>query len=157
MDPVNVLTFNEPEQAEPLRKRLQDAGIPAAIHDEGKLQKYWFISEPLGGVKVRVDKKDYQRAKNLLDKWDIEEDALRDAIHCPECGSSEVDYPQFTRKFLLPTAYAILCKLGIAKTEFYCTHCHFTWPTSVRVREQTDSLGWPTREKTGVRKASSRP
>ncbi|HUR47710.1 MAG TPA: DUF2007 domain-containing protein [Candidatus Saccharimonadales bacterium] len=154
MDPANVLTFNEPGQAEPIRKRLEEAGIPAALHDERKIQKYWFISEPLAGVKVRVDKKDYQRAKDVLDKWDREENVLSQAIHCPDCGSSDVDYPQFTRKFLLPTFYAVLCKLGVTKTQFYCTHCHHTWPTFVPVVKDTDAMGWPTKEKSGARRAS---
>lgn len=154
MDPANILTFNEPSKAEPIRKRLEDAGIPATLLDERKIQRYWFISEPLAGVKVRVDKKDYQRAKDLIDKWDIEENALCDAIHCPACASSEVEYPQFTRKFLLPTFYAVLCKIGLMRTEFYCTHCHFTWPTFVPVVKETDTLGWPTKEKSGARRAS---
>src|ERR1043165_3375822 len=103
MDPINILTFNEPEDAMPLVNRLNGAGIPATMHDERKIQKYWFISEPLAGIKVQVDKKDYQRAIDSLQTWEREENALEKAIHCPACGSSEVDYPQFTRKFSLPT------------------------------------------------------
>src|SRR6185503_10430952 len=37
MEPVTVLTFNEPEHAEPLKQRLEQAGIPAAIYDERRL------------------------------------------------------------------------------------------------------------------------
>jgi hypothetical protein len=148
MDAVTVLTFSEPETAQPVLKRLNDAGIPATLRDERNVQKYWFISEPLAGIKIQVHKADYQKTKDVLEKWATDEPHLMDeAIHCPECGSSEVDYPQFTRKFILPTAYAILCKLGMTRTEFYCTHCHFTWPPSERVKEHTDSLGWPVRPK----------
>jgi DNA-directed RNA polymerase subunit M/transcription elongation factor TFIIS len=148
MDAITVLTYNEPEDAQPIVKRLSDAGIPATLHDERNVQKYWFISQPLAGIKVQVHKADYQKSKDLLEKWATEEDILTKAIHCPECGSSEVDYPQFTRKFILPTAYALLCKLGMTRTEFYCTHCHYTWPPSERIKERTDALGWPTRPKT---------
>jgi hypothetical protein len=147
MDAITVLTYNEPEDAQIIVKRLADAGIPSTLHDERKVQKYWFISQPLAGIKVQVHKADYQRTKDLLEKWGTEENLLTNAIHCPECGSSEVDYPQFTRKFILPTLYAVLCKLGMTRTEFYCTHCHYTWPPSERVKEHTDALGWPSRPK----------
>ena len=50
-------------------KRLNDAGIPATLHDERNVQKYWFISQPLAGIKVRVHKADYQKTKDLLEKW----------------------------------------------------------------------------------------
>jgi hypothetical protein len=147
MDAITVLTYNEPQDAEEIIQRMGEAGIPATPHDERNLQKFWFISQPLAGIKVRVHKADYQKAKDFLEKLAAEKDLLGNAIHCPECGSSEVDYPQFTRKFILPTFYAVLCKLGMTRTEFYCSHCHFTWPPFERVKEQTDALGWPTGSK----------
>src|SRR5438552_8514204 len=129
MDPENILTFNELDEATPIVQRLAEEGIHAEVQDQRNIQKYWFISEPLAGIRVRVDKKDYEKTKNLLDQWDGSEPCLAHAIHCPECGSSEIEYPQFTRKFVTPTFYALLCKLGLFETEFYCTHCHYTWPT----------------------------
>ena len=151
MDDVTVLTFNEPEQAEPLEKQLEKAGIPAPVFDERKLQKYWFIAEPLAGIRLRVDKQNYERAEKLLDEWDAMDGALRDAVHCPQCGSSEVEYPQFTRKFVTPTIYAILCAIGLFEKKFYCQHCHLTWPTKVLVEPKTDILGWPEKKEHGTK------
>ncbi|HEY0455114.1 MAG TPA: DUF2007 domain-containing protein [Verrucomicrobiae bacterium] len=150
MDPVNILTFNEPDEAAPVIQRLEQSGIKAEIQDQRNLQKYWFISEPLAGVRVRVDKKDYQRAKELVQEWDGKEACLDHAIHCPECGSSEIEYPQFTRKFVLPTFYALLCKIGLFETEFYCQHCHYTWPTKIKLEGPKDVLGWPNKRKSAT-------
>ena len=146
MEPVTVLTFNEPEQAEPLKQRLEQAGIPAAIYDERKLQKVFLCRETLAGIRLRVDRKDFERARVLLLEWHRQDGALRNAIHCPECGSSRVQYPQFTRKFVLPNFGALLCAVGLMQWEFYCQECQFTWPERVNVPPKLDILGWPKKE-----------
>src|SRR5689334_17279438 len=102
MEPVTVLTFNEPEQAEPLKRKLEEAGIPAAIYDERRLQRIFLCPESLAGIRLRVDKKDFERARALVCEWHRADNAARDTIQCPECGSSRVQFPQFTRKFVLP-------------------------------------------------------
>ena len=86
MEPVTVLTFNEPEHAQPIKERLEAAGVVAAIYDERKLQKFWYISDPLGGIRLRVDRKDYERAQDLLREWHKTDGMLREAIHCPDCA-----------------------------------------------------------------------
>jgi hypothetical protein len=143
MEPVTVLTFNEPEQAEPLKQRLEQAGIPAVIYDERKLQRAFLSRESLAGIRLRVDRKDFERARALLADWHSREGALRDAIHCPSCGSSRVEYPQFTRKFVLPNFGALLCAVGLMEWKFYCQECQFTWPRKVSVPPNLDVLGWP--------------
>ena len=144
MKPVTVLTFNEPERPEPVKTRLELAGIPAAIHDERAIQKFCYLSEPLAGIHVRVDRKDYERAQKLLREWARTDGVLRDAIHCPDCGSSRVEYPQFTRKFVLPAFGALLCAIGgLIERQFYCEDCHYTWSTKAKVLPELDLLGWP--------------
>src|SRR2546430_4883116 len=105
MEPVTIATFNEKENAQPLVTRLEQAGIHAEIHDETKLQKFYFLSENYAGIRVRVDAKEFERAKNLIETWDKQEGILRKALHCPKCGSSRVQYPQFTRQFFLPSFF----------------------------------------------------
>ena len=69
MKPVTVLTFNEPKRTEPIKARLERAGIAAAIYDERNVQKLCYLSEPLAGIHLRVDRKDYDRALELLHEW----------------------------------------------------------------------------------------
>lgn len=147
MHAVTILTFNEPGHAEPLCARLADAGILAKIRDQRALQTFWFMSESYAGIHLCVDRADYERAMTLLAEWDAAEHALEHAVHCPECRSSEVEYPQFTRKFVSPSIYALLCKVGLLEKKFYCTRCHFTWPARERILPKTDLLGWPEKAK----------
>jgi len=147
MEMVTVLTFNELEEAEPLKRRLEQAGFKAEIYDERKVQRYRFISKPLAGIRVRVEIHEYERARNVLRQWDAADGALRHAIHCPECGSSRVEYPLFTRKFVLPTIYALASAVGFMERKFYCEECHYTWPTKEKLQPKTDVLGWPAKEK----------
>lgn len=150
MNMVTEATFNEQEQAQSLQKRLESAGIKAEVHDERKLQRFWFISEPFAGIHLRVDTRDYQAAKKLLEEWDAQEGILRTAVHCPACRSSRVQYPQFTRKFVSPTIYAFLCAVGLFQKKFYCEECHFTWPPTEKHYPPTDLLGWPIKEKSAA-------
>ena len=126
---VTIATFNKREPAEAASARLEQSGIPTEIVDEAKLQKYWFLAhEPLANVRLKVDNENYPRAEQLSREWDAKDGLMREAIRCPECGSSRIEYPQFTRKFITPTILAVLCWLHIFDPEYYCEDCQYTWP-----------------------------
>jgi hypothetical protein len=124
-----VALFSQRATADGLRKRLVESGIQAEIHDELRLEKLWFVSKPATGVRIEVPAGQFERACQRLHELDATEDALREAIRCPECKSLRVDYPQFTRKFLIPNlAMGLMAAMGAVEKEFYCEDCHFTWP-----------------------------
>ncbi len=128
MGTVTVATFNQRSQAEPVKKRLVETGIPAEIDHESTLEWLWFAATPVVKVRIKVPTADFEATIRLLRRWDAEEGILREAIRCPECRSSRVEYPQFTRKFFLPNLIGILAAMGVVQREFYCEECHFTWP-----------------------------
>lgn len=142
MEWANIATFNEIQPAEKLMSRLNRAGIPARIHDEHTLQK-WFTTEPLASIRLQAERHHYNEAKELLLGWDEADGVLGEAVHCPDCGSVEVEYPQFTRKFVLPSIGLFLSTLGFVEKEFFCRDCHYTWPTKQKLQPATDVLGWP--------------
>ena len=146
MEPVTVLTFNEPEAAVAPQQKLQAAGIPAEIYDECKVQKYWFISKPRACIHIQVDSSHFERALQLLHEWDASEGLLNEAIRCPECGSSRIQYPQFSSNFILPAFGAVLAAIGLIERKFYCEDCQYTWPVKQKLPQQTDPLGWPNKE-----------
>jgi hypothetical protein len=129
MNRIPIALFNECARAEPIQQRLAQAGIAAEIHDELRLEKLWFVSKPDCGARLEVPANQFERAEQMLVEWDASEGALRDAIHCPECKSLRVDYPQFTRKSLLTNlAMGVAANVGLMDKEYYCEDCHFTWP-----------------------------
>ena len=142
MRSVTLATFNDRDHAEPVVNRLQQAGFHPSVRDESKWQDRHF-AEHLASVKICIDEGEYEPAKRQLKDWDATEHWLDQAVCCPECGSPDVDYPQVTRKFILPTLHAIFYKLGWAEKEFYCNTCHHTWPLRVKMEPERDALNWP--------------
>jgi hypothetical protein len=138
-----VALFSNRSKAEPVQKRLVANGIPAEIHGELRLEKLWFCSQPATGVRIETLADYYERACNLLYQWDAADGVLRDAIRCPECKSLRVDYPQFTRKFLIPNlALGLFAALGAVEKQFYCEDCHFTWPKEgMKPRRERQHMG----------------
>lgn len=125
---VTIATFNEAAKAKGLKERLQQAGIKADIHNEARLQQVAFMSKPQANVKVEVDDHDFERAQQLMVEWESTDPDIANAlIRCPQCGSSRIEYPQMTRKFLTPAMASVLFALRIFPKEFYCEDCHYTW------------------------------
>jgi hypothetical protein len=61
---VTIATFNEPAQAKHLKTRLEDAGVKADIHNDGRLQKAVFRSEPQANAKSWSTRKISKRPIN---------------------------------------------------------------------------------------------
>lgn len=135
-----VATFNDRDHAEPVLKRLTTAGLHPEVRDETRWQRA-HLSERLASVKIEVPEGEFDAATAQLKACDSCE--LEQAVCCPECGSPDVDYPQITRKFILPTLHSILYKLRIVEKEFYCNTCQATWPVRDKLEPQRDELNWP--------------
>jgi len=148
MKTLPVATFNELGPAEELRKQFLEAGVPTLLHDESKLERFWFMSEPLAAIHVEVPQPDYLRAKHLLSEWEKVNEAMRAVVRCPECQSSSVEFPQITRKFFTPAlCQLVLMALHITPRQYYCLDCHFSWPKVPRVEPELDLLGFPLHSK----------
>jgi predicted Zn-ribbon and HTH transcriptional regulator len=129
MNRISVALFSNRAQAEALQARLLSAGIQAEAHDEQYLEKLWHVSKAASGVRLEVPADQFERTEQLLLEWDAAEGALREAIRCPECRSLRVQYPQFTRKAMIPNLLTgLLATIGALEKQYYCEDCHFTWP-----------------------------
>lgn len=137
-----VATFSDREPAEAVAKRLEQAGFEATLDDETKVQKFFYMSKPLANEKVEVPLADSQRARQFLKDIDPQEHLLNDEICCPQCASPDVEYPQFSRKFIMPALAEIFCFLHILDKQFYCKNCHYTWSPKVAVPPPLDLLNW---------------
>lgn len=125
---VTVATFNDTAKAKRLKERLQQAGLRADMINEGHIQQVAFMSKPQANVKVKVDDNDFEKTRGLMIEWEsIDPEIAAGMIRCPQCNSSQIEYPQMTRKFLTPALASVLFALKIFPKEFYCQNCHFTW------------------------------
>jgi DNA-directed RNA polymerase subunit M/transcription elongation factor TFIIS len=147
-----VATFSDMDKAQEVKDRLIKEGIAAEVNDESNLQKFWFLSKPLAADKVIVDEKDFERARVALEAADAQDHVLDGEIRCPKCGSADVQYPQFTRKFLTTQLVEVFCFLHLIDKTFFCQKCQYTWPIDVALRHKTDILNWPDKHGDLVKK-----
>lgn len=142
MKNVMIATFDRVEPAEQLQQRLKNAGLETTVNDESKREKFWFMSEPRAAVHVGVDEENYVAARGLIGKLEDSEPFMQEAIRCPDCGSSRIEFPQVTRKFAMPFVEVLLMKMHILPRSFYCQECHYTWPEEQPTEPELDRLGF---------------
>ena len=147
MNTVPLVSFNELEPAQLFRDRLSRAGIEAQITDESNTERYWFMSEPLAAIHVEVPEADFIKASQIAKTLAQLEGTLEGAVHCPECDSTRVEYPQTSRKFYTPRFSSLLMALHVIPREYYCLDCHYTWPPVAAKEPELDLLGWPKNSK----------
>lgn len=123
---VNIALYEDRSAGESLAAFLRGHKIEARTYDDKVLQMFLFLCPPRMTFRVQIHDKFYKLAAEVLEA--NAPPVLLKAIHCPDCGSLRVNYPQMTRKFFLPT---ILLHLGIIfrviDHEAYCENCHCIW------------------------------
>ncbi|SRR5581483_11390848 len=141
---ITVATFNSERPAEALRNRLTDAGIRAEVLDESGTQMLFFsTTEPRAHMRVRVPKVDNDRVLALMKEWDAKDGVLREAVRCPQCGSSHIEYPQFSRRTGMAWFFGVLAAMRLIPREYFCEDCKFEWPEKEPVKPNLDVLNWP--------------
>jgi hypothetical protein len=125
---VNVAVFDRLAAGQALHGFLVESGFGARIHDERKLQRFWFLVSPQAGIQVQVPQDSIEAVRQHLDQSGRTKALLHGAIRCPSCRSSNIQYPQMTRKFILPTLFAhLLVLFRIMEPDCYCEDCHNEW------------------------------
>lgn len=141
---ITVATFNSEPPAEALRNRFLDAGMHAEILDESGTQAIFFSTlEPKAYMRVRVHKQDNERAKAMIKEWDVKDGVLREAVRCPQCGSSQIEYPQFSRRTGMAWFFGLLAAMRLIPREYFCEDCKFEWPDKPPENLKLDPLNWP--------------
>ncbi len=135
-----IASFEQLEPAQSLARRLTSAGFEAITSDETSEQLLQFISpNPHAQFHTLVLAEKVDAVLRWLKEHDVSEHILESAIRCPDCGSSQVEYPQFSRKTLMGSVIpAMAAAVGIIERQFFCTACNFTWspaPESVKAAE----------------------
>jgi len=123
---VDVALFENVNDGKMLESFFRDKGIESRTYDDRVLRYFLFLRPPRVTYRVQVRNNDSKSATELLEAKSPA--VLETAIHCPSCGSLRANYPQMTRKFIMPT---VLLHLGIIFRaighECYCEHCHYLW------------------------------
>ncbi len=125
---VTIATYDGRSAAAKLKSWLRGKNIPAKIQDETRLQRYWFLALPKAGIHVQIPMESFENVRGLFHKRQATR-LLRRAVRCPSCNSCRVQYPDLSRRNILPTLFAqVLVLLHIIRHRYYCEDCHFSWP-----------------------------
>jgi predicted RNA-binding Zn-ribbon protein involved in translation (DUF1610 family) len=144
---ITIATFNEAPPAEKLKDRLHDAGMHVDIMDDSAAQAIFFMNRhPRAHMHVQVRKEEYEAAKKLVREWE-KEGLMAEAVICPQCGSSRIEFPQFSRRTAGSMFFAALSAAHLIPREYYCEDCQFTWPDKVPPEVDRDALNWPRQSK----------
>ena len=141
-DAITLATFMFPTEAYGLMARLKAEGIECFLFDENIVYVNPFLSNAVGGVKVKVRESDVQKALLILKQIDEEnkkEERLIDdkwakdyvpvETYCPECESSRVFRKKFPlyKTILAIIGFPIYLALAFLTKKHYCADCGHTW------------------------------
>src|ERR1700761_103334 len=141
---LTIAAFDSRQHADQLTSRLRASGFDADVFDESAAQKWLLLNlTPRAHMRVRVPKEEGERALKQIHEWDAEDSALAQAVRCPQCASSRIEYPQFSRRTLMSAFPAAAAAAGIIEKMFYCESCGFTWEADPKPAPEMDVLNWP--------------
>ena len=100
---ITVALFDDFVAAKTLEAFFKENKIDARTFNDKLLQVFLFLCPPQATFRVQVRHPIYKMTLDLLNSHPPA--ILLKAIHCPECGSLRISYPQMTRKFLWPTLF----------------------------------------------------
>lgn len=133
-DPVSIATFDTLPPAEKLASLLTEKGLEAGVHNETADQTLRFFAGT-HHAQFRVQVPPDQMTQALTEVANLPplpadrafECPATNVIRCPECGSTRIEFPQFSRNTIIGALPAIAASVGLVEQDFFCQSCHHTW------------------------------
>jgi hypothetical protein len=124
MQTIRLLTCDNIQEANLIKGRLENEGIPAIVTNENFTTLMPFYNGMLGaGVQVLVHEHDYQRASELLVLNTIDDSAIK----CPNCSSSNIKFGLGVKKrnkiFMVLLSLLFFVPFGNIKSTYFCLDC----------------------------------
>ncbi len=133
-EPVHLVTirqFRDLSEALLAKGILDSAGISCNLDDENIIRMDWFISNALGGIKLRVREEDVEPAVALLNQdtpaaFNVDNVGEYKQPCCPNCQSMEVSFQGLNRRVAYTTAF-LGVPLPLARRGWKCFSCGHRW------------------------------
>ena len=128
---VTLRQFRDLPEALLAKGSLESAGIQAYLVDDNMIRMDWFISNLLGGIKLKVRPEDAEAAGEILNQpipemLDVEGVGSFEQPRCPRCQSLDVSYEELNKEFSYLTAYAGV-PIPVYKKGWTCHACGNEW------------------------------
>ena len=133
---ITIATFTSPLDAHIAKGRLETEGISAFITHEYHISVAWFLSNALGGVKVRVLRENQAEAEKIVQSHvngEYEETLNQEfgsleSNACPKCKSADFK-SRFPLGLLALNVFALVIDalLPVRRNKHYCRKCDYRW------------------------------
>lgn len=128
---VTLRKFRDLPEALLAKGSLESAGIQAYLADDNMIRMDWFISNLLGGIKLKVRAEDAEAASEILNQpipemLDVEGVGNFEQPKCPRCQSLDVTYEELNKSLSYWTAYAGV-PIPVYKKGWTCHACGNEW------------------------------
>ena len=128
---VTLRQFLDLPEALLAKGSLESAGIQAYLVDDNMVRLNWFISNILGGIKLKVCAEDAEAAGEILNQpipetLDVEGVGNFEQPKCPRCQSLDVTCDELNKGISYWTAYAGV-PIPVYKKGWLCHACSNEW------------------------------
>ena len=128
---ITLQTFDTPTLAHIIRTRLEANNIPCFIADEHIIGLNPLYNPAIGGVKLKIFERDYDKCIELLaEDEELAAEAVGDSepgTACPRCSSDNVAYGNATKKrfgiFTILVSFLLLIYPFYNKKAWHCYTC----------------------------------
>ena len=128
---VTLRQFRDLPEALLAKGSLESAGIEAYLVDDNMIRMDWFISNLLGGIKLKVRAEDAEAALEILNQpipemLDVEGIGDFEQPKCPKCQSLDIGFEELDKPLSYLSAYAGV-PLPVPKHGWTCHACGNEW------------------------------
>jgi hypothetical protein len=128
---VTLRQFRDLPEALLAKGSLESAGIQAFLVDDNMIRMDWFISNLLGGIKLKVHSEDAEAANEILNQpipetLDLEDLGSFEQPKCPKCQSLDISFEELDKPAAYMTAYAGV-PVPFYKQGWTCHACGNEW------------------------------
>jgi hypothetical protein len=128
---VTVRQFRDLPEALLAKGSLESAGLECFLADENLVRMDWFISNFIGGIKLRVRPQDEAKARQILDEpilegLYVEGVGLYEQPRCPKCGSLDVNFQELDRPIAYMSAF-LRVPIPVQRPAWHCHGCDAEW------------------------------
>lgn len=129
---------------------LKSAGIESSLADDNLVRLDWFISNLVGGVRLRVKPQDAQEALQILNQpipagFNVEGVGIYEQPKCPQCGSLDITFEGLNKSVAYVSAY-LNVPIPIHNEGWKCASCGHEWMDEVEVESESDDEPEPELE-----------
>jgi hypothetical protein len=140
---VTLRQFRDLPDALLARGSLESAGIEAYLVDDNMIRMDWFISNLLGGIKLKVRAEDAEAAQEILNQpipemLDVEGVGNFEQPACPRCQSHDVSNGELNKPLAYLTAYAGV-PVPVYKYGWTCHACGNAWEDQAGAQKNDDA------------------